>query len=71
MSTLLATTSEIYASSTGRDEQEQIKYYIKDTIENYGIDYVLLIGGLTSVISGNEWHVPVRYAHNDHSGEPT
>jgi len=71
VSTLLVTTSEIYASSTGRDEQEQIKYYIKETIENYGIDYVLLVGGLTSLISGQEWHVPVRYAHNDVSGEPT
>jgi hypothetical protein len=30
--------------SVGIDEQESIKYYIKDAIESWGIDYLLLVG---------------------------
>ena len=30
--------------STGTDQQESIKYYIKDAIETWGIDYLLLVG---------------------------
>jgi len=70
MRTLLATTSEVYAASDGRDEAEKLKYYIRDAIEDYGIKYVLLVGGLTSLISGQEWHVPVRYVYNGEGSEP-
>ena len=41
----------------GRDEQEKIKYFIKEAIENWGISYVLLIGGYDQI--------PVRYCYND------
>ena len=40
--TIIATLDDI--PSQGEDEQEDIKYYIKDAIENWGITYVLLVG---------------------------
>ncbi|PNX49414.1 MAG: hypothetical protein BV457_01920 [Thermoplasmata archaeon M9B1D] len=44
--------------NTGVDEQESIKFYVKDAIENWGITYLLLVGaGLVD----NELF-PVRYA---------
>ena len=51
ISTKLVTLEEI--DGTGRDKQEQIKYFIKDAIENWGIKYVLLVGDKT--------RMPVRY----------
>jgi len=42
--TFLKTTEEIYSQYSGRDNPEKIKYFIKDAIEKYDIDYVLLIG---------------------------
>jgi hypothetical protein len=47
--TYLKTTEEIYNEYTGRDKPEQIKYFIKDAIETYGIHYVLLIGDVDRV----------------------
>jgi hypothetical protein len=44
--------------SAGADQQEDIKYYIKEAIETWGITYVLLVGG---GLAGNE-QFPVRYA---------
>ena len=77
--TFIKTTEEIYAEYEGTDEPEQIKYFIKDAIEQWGIKYVLLVGGLKSVIYAKPkdnancgvtgWHVPVRYS-NLISGEP-
>ena len=73
VSTFVKTTDEIYASYSGRDEPEKIKYFIKDAIEQYGIKYVLLFGGLKSQIWGKArdnanagikgWYVPVRYTN--------
>lgn len=34
-------------SSPGRDNQEKIKYYIKDAVENSGTNYVLFVGDRT------------------------
>jgi hypothetical protein len=45
----------------GRDTQEKIKYYIKEAIENWGIDYVLLIGGIKG--QSTKWNLPIRYSH--------
>lgn len=53
ISTKLVTLSEI--PMRGKDMQEDIKYFIKDAIENWGIKYVLLVG--------NENKFPVRYTH--------
>ena len=56
--TFIKTTEEIYREYSGRDNAEQIKYFIKDAIENWGIKYLLLIGAGTEE---NELF-PVRYA---------
>jgi hypothetical protein len=71
--TFLKTTEEIYAQYSGVDKPEQIKYFIKDAIETNNILYVLLVGGLKSLIyavdkentnyGSNHWHVPVRYTN--------
>ena len=61
LNTILITLEEIYADYTdGRDDQENIKLYIKDAKENWGITYVLLVGGMIG--QKNEWYLPVRYA---------
>ena len=54
--TIMKTLDEI--PSQGVDEQESIKYYIKDAIENWGVTYVLLVG---SGVEDDE-KFPVRYA---------
>ena len=46
IATFYKTTEDIYAEYPGRDEAEQIKYFIKDAIETQGITYVLLIGSV-------------------------
>lgn len=50
--TYLKDLDEIYNEYPGRDKQEQIKYFVKDAIETYGIDYVLLVGSIK--------HMPIR-----------
>ncbi len=59
--TKLVTLNEIYNgayfATQGRDDAEKIKYFIKDAIEQWGIKYVLLIGG--------EKKLPVRYVNLD------
>ncbi len=58
----LVTLKEIYdKESNGRDEQEKIKYFIKNEIETSGIKYVLLVGGIKGQTS--KWNMPVRYSH--------
>ena len=69
--TVLKTAEDISSEYTGVDEPEKIKFFIKDAIEDWGIKYVLLVGGLKSYIWGNprehynygvkDWLVPVRY----------
>jgi len=73
VNTTVKTTESIYKQYTGRDKPEQIKYFIKDAIEDWGIKYVLLFGGLKTIIyaegkddqnQGSKWwHVPVRYSN--------
>ena len=55
MRTFVQTIEQIYNDYLGRDEEEKIKYYIKNAIEEFQIKYVLLIGGATIV--------PGRYTH--------
>ncbi|KAA0003224.1 MAG: peptidase C25, partial [Thermoplasmata archaeon] len=59
-----------YFTPQGRDDAEKIKYFIKNAIEQWGIKYVMLVGGLTSLISGQEWYIPVVYVHNEDTSEP-
>ena len=71
--TTLKTVEDIYAEYDGYDEAEQIKYFIKDALETWDISYVLLVGGLKSVIhakprdncnlGSSGWHLPVRYTN--------
>jgi len=76
--TFLKSTEEIYAEYTGVDKPEQIKYFIKDAFDNFGTSYVLLVGGLNSLIyaerkddcnqGSKDWLVPVRYTNNKEMG---
>jgi len=59
--TFLQTTEEIYDAYEGRDSAEQVKYFIKDAIEQFNIKYVLLVGGMK--FGSFDWLVPVRYSH--------
>ena len=70
--TLLKTTEDIYDDGYGGvDKPENIKLFIKDAIETYGIIYVLLVGGLKNKIwakprdntnqGTKAWYLPVRY----------
>ncbi|MCJ7570420.1 MAG: C25 family cysteine peptidase [Candidatus Thermoplasmatota archaeon] len=71
--TVIKTTDEIYSQYDGVDKPEQIKYFIKYTLETWGVKYVLLVGGLKNLIWANPrehtnygvkgWHVPVRYSN--------
>ena len=58
--TFLKTTENIYNEYGGRDKAEQIKYFIKDALEQSNISYVLLIGGRMGQLFS--WYVPVRYS---------
>jgi len=44
--TILKTTETIYSEYDGYDQAEEIKYFIKNAIESWGIDYVLLVGSI-------------------------
>jgi len=71
--TILKNTEDIYREYDGQDKPEQIKYCIKDALETWGIKYVLLAGGLKSLIyakpkddknQGSQgWHIPARYVN--------
>lgn len=61
--TFLKFTEDIYVEYGGRDQAEQIKYFIKDAIETFGIEYVLLVGG--RVGQQFKWHIPQRYVYVD------
>ncbi len=62
--TFLKTTEDIYIEYTGRDKQEQIKYFIKDAIESWNISYVLLVGGAVQ-IPGRYTHIYFDYDYQD------
>lgn len=76
--TILKTTESIYNEYEGVDKPEEIKYFIKDAIETLGVKYVMLVGGMTSLIIGKsrddqnqgtkDWHIPVRYTNLQESG---
>ncbi|MEM1513890.1 MAG: C25 family cysteine peptidase [Candidatus Thermoplasmatota archaeon] len=64
--TIVVGLNEIYSgkyfSSYGRDDAEKIKYFIKNAIEEWGIKYVLLVGGRAFGYK-ERWIMPVRYAY--------
>ncbi|EMR73793.1 Peptidase C25, gingipain [Thermoplasmatales archaeon SCGC AB-539-N05] len=47
----------------GRDNAEKIKYFIKEAIEQWGIRYVLLVGGRQDQSRQETWWIPVRYSY--------
>ena len=49
INTMIKTTEDIYNEYTGRDEAEQIKYFIKDAKETWNISYVMLMGGQPNI----------------------
>jgi len=59
--TIFVSVEDIYAGTyfpaQGRDNQEKIKYFIKDAIENWGVTYVLFVGSAGLV--------PVRYSYTN------
>jgi hypothetical protein len=61
ISTIIVTLNDIYSGKyfevQGRDDQEKIKYFIKDSMENWDITYVLFVGSSIDI--------PVRYCYND------
>ena len=66
ISSILVSLEEVYNEDyfpvEGRDEPEKIKYFIKNAIEEWGIEYVLLVGGRKPGIK-EKWHFPVRYVN--------
>jgi len=61
ISTVLISLEDVYEveEQLGRDKPEKIKLFIKDSIENYSIKYVLLVGYFRII--------PVRYVYNSDS----
>ena len=59
--TKIVTLDKVYEEMFwhGRDKPEKIKYFIKKAYEEWGIKYVLLIGGLKG--QSNKWYLPPRY----------
>jgi len=47
--TTLITLDDIYDNFSGRDHPEQIKYFLKHAFDEWGIQYVLLIGDITEL----------------------
>jgi hypothetical protein len=65
--TIIDTTQNIYPSYDGRDDAEDIKLRIKDAIEEWNIQYVLLAGGRKG--QSFDWYVPERRTNNDDGWE--
>ena len=55
----------VYFPVRGRDDAEKLKYFIKDAIEQWGIKYVMLVGGRQGGVFKERWLMPVRYTHLD------
>ena len=73
MQTILMTLEDIYEDyNDGRDDAENVKLFIYDALDpaglNWGISYVLLVGGMIG--QNREWYLPVRYTNN-HAGAPS
>ena len=66
MTTKLVTDNEIYSSVyfpvEGRDDAEEMKYFIKNAFDQWGTKYVLLVGGRHGGITEEKWWIPVRYS---------
>ena len=67
--TMLVTLEEVYKGYYfgfgGRDHPEQVKYFIKHALEDWGVSYVLLMGGRRGGLREEQWWCPVRYSNLD------
>jgi len=65
--TILVDTDVVYDQMfwQGRDDAEKIKYFIKAAVENWGVHYVLLVGGRSNQGHIEKWWIPVRYSYLD------
>jgi hypothetical protein len=63
--TIMVTTDKLYEEMFwfGRDNAEKIKYFIKIAIEEWGIKYVMLVGGRQDQSFKESWFIPVRYSY--------
>jgi len=61
--TLTEIDNEEYFPVNGRDNAEQIKYFIKNALEEWNISYVLLVGGKKGQLF--DCYIPVRYVRLD------
>jgi hypothetical protein len=61
--TTIKTTEAIYAEYEGYDEAEEIKYFIKDAIENWGVKFVLLVGSVDKLPIRTTWFWQRWYGH--------
>jgi hypothetical protein len=80
ITTKLMTLEEIYTNyTTGYDEPENIKLFIKDAVHDWGTEYILLVGGYKGYLLGKggrdtvgkgvtNWYFPVRYTDLDEGG---
>ncbi len=65
--TKIVTTQYIYSHYNGRDKPEDIKLFIKDALEQWGVKYVLLAGGRKGQTS--DWYIPERESNNNVDAE--
>ena len=64
INTTVKTTQEIYSEFSGRDDAEKIKKYIQTAIEENGVRYILLFGGMKGQRFWS-YHIPIRYSNLD------
>jgi len=67
INTIIDTVENIYPAYDGRDDAEDIKLRIKDAVEEWGIEYVLIAGGRDG--QSLNWKVPSRTTNNDDGWE--
>jgi len=61
--TIFKSTEEIYNEYDAFDEAEEIKYFIKDAIEDWGVDYVLLVGSVDKLPIRTTWFFQRWHQH--------
>jgi hypothetical protein len=64
LSTKLVTLDQVYDQMYwhGRDNAEKVKYFIQSAMEEWGVRYILLVGGRSSQFQPT-WYCPVRYVN--------
>ncbi len=63
VNTILKTTEDIYSEYNGFDQAEKIKYFIKDAIETWGAEYVLLVGRVDKLPIRTTWFHARHHEH--------